>query len=246
MIKRPLRPLSVVLFSIAMSSIVLSSCATLDKNKPINTLNGIDIDSYEFLDGEVGQYLTGVYLERPTGTTITNSTTQYSGWDVFYEPDNRIWSLYVKASKNPETGKIDATIHFSASPQQYNHATESWDSTPVKPTIGLIQNYNEYVKINHLGRFIEQDGIVESARDDFSFSLSQNLISKIRDGNPDLSLDYIGPLLDITLRREDYDDLSFRISQSEILTALYAIDLGFSCTKTDLLKTFPICEARDL
>lgn len=244
MIKRPLRSLSIGLFSIAMSSIMLSSCAILDKNKPFHTLNGIDIDKYEFLDGGVGQYLDGVYLERPTGSSITNSTTQYSGWDVFYDPGNRINSPYVKASRIPETGKIDAIIHFSASPQAYQHATDSWDTTPVKPKIGLIQNHNQYVKINHLGRFTEQYGIVESVRDDFSFSLSQNLISKIRDGNPDLSLDYIGPLLDITLRREGYNDLSFKISQSEILAALYAIDLGFSCEKTDFLNTFPICNAK--
>jgi len=133
-----------------MSSIILLSSAALNKNKSVSTLNGIDINSYEFLDGTVSQYLVGVSLERPTGSSITNSTTQYSGWDIFYEPDNRIWGIHAKASKAPESGEIGAAIHFIASPQKYHHATESWDITPVKPTIGSLR-CSRFVQI--VGRF---------------------------------------------------------------------------------------------
>ena len=73
--------------------------------------------------------------------------------------------------------------------------------------------------------------------------LSQNLISKIKDGNETASLDYIGPALDIILERDGYDDLSFKISQSEILAALYAIDFGLRCEQRGALKFSHICKA---
>lgn len=243
MIKFIRQPLLIVVLGIVMPSIILSSCAGSRMDNVSHTMNGIDIDSYEFLDGRMSQYMEGVYMERTKGSLVTDATTRYTGWDIYYEPDNRIFGIYAKARKNHRNGIIDARVHFSAAPQQYSHSTESWDSTPIGPAEAFIQTHNEYVKVDYLGRTMEQDGIVHFEFDEFSILLSQNLISEIRAGNPDHASDYIGPALAITLHREGYDDLNFKISQSEILAALYAIDLGFSCANSARHEKSFLCKA---
>ena len=243
MIKHTLLIRSVVLFVIVIPSITLTSCASLQKDDVSHTLNGVSIDSYEFLDGSVRQYLDGIFLERANGSLVTNFTTKYTGWDIFYDPENRIFNIHASSSKNSITGKIEARVHFSAAPQKYYHNTDSWDETPVVTKVGYLKGYNEVLKIDYHGRSMEQDGIVHFEYDDFSFSLSQNIISEIRTGNRDQTADYIGPTLDITLRRGDYDDLDFRISQSEVLASIYAIDFGLSCANSVNLEESFTCKA---